>query len=106
MSKTTKLLPAVMLTVAAVQSVGAAVPDVTRSATETAGTAPVLMQFAHRTAGYAEPESLATFSRSLIERLDVAMLPRCDGDYECYKTQCGTGTFCPGAGVDDTDQAC
>jgi hypothetical protein len=108
MSKSTnKLLPAVMLTVAAVQSVAAAVPADTRSVTETAGATPVLMQFAQKTSGYAEPESLVLFSRSLVERLDVAMMPvGCDGDYDCYKTQCGTGTFCAGAGVDDTDEAC
>ena len=110
MKKKTKSLSITMLAAAAVQApLATASVDIAKS--DAAATEPLVMAFKQDPAEFSESPLLTEFSKQIIEKVNVAMMPeRCLGDYDCYAVQCGTGTFCArgkgGVMVDDSDSTC
>jgi hypothetical protein len=106
MKKSEKMLPIVMLTAALAHTpiISAAINMAQATA---ASELPAVMQSSRTMPDFSQPEELNLFSRLLVEKIQVSMPSRCEGDWDCYATQCGTGTFCgPGAEGDDSDATC
>ena len=92
----------------ALLTMAAQVPLANAAIAPSASDAPVVMSFRQDDDSFRESTRLTRFTEQLIGDIQTQMMPvGCDGDYDCYKKICGTGTFSGRkAQVDDSDAAC